>query len=247
MFPDSSVLGGDNRGSGAVDLQARRTASDQVASATSAVVGGGDSNKVSGIQSVVGGGVRNSVAGAVATVSGGHSNVSTGFNTVIPGGGFANDRGAKGGMYLAPFGCQPFQQSGSCQRSWHVLGAFPSTAAAVRLTSDTAAPAGANCLPIPIGTSYQTVVRATARNWTSNAVASWDALQGLLYRVPIGGGAAIYLGGAGGAATQSTAALGTLAVAADATNNCLALTYTPPAGNTDSIHIVATVDVTEAQ
>jgi hypothetical protein len=41
--------------------------------------------------------------------------------------------------------------------------------------------------------------------------------------------------------------MGTLAVAADAVNNCLALTYTPPAANTDVIDVVATVDTTEVQ
>jgi hypothetical protein len=57
-----------------------------------------------------------------------------------------------------------------------------------------------------------------------------------------------YIGDAGGAQSQSTAGpFGTLGIAADATNNCLALTYTPPAGNTGLINIVATVDVTEAQ
>jgi hypothetical protein len=125
---------------------------------------------------------------------------------------------------------------------------MPNTAAAVRLTSDSAAPAstGINCVPIPNGSSYQTAVRATARNWGTNENASWDAIQGMLVRK--NGFPTAYLGGAGGAQSQTTAgAFGTLAVAADATNNCLALTYTPPAGNTDSIHIVATVDVAEVQ
>jgi hypothetical protein len=90
------------------------------------------------------------------------------------------------------------------------------------------------------------VVRATARNWATHQVSSWNALQGLLYRY--GGAAAVWAGDTGGVPSQSfPAPMGTITVGADATNNCLAVTYTPPAGNTDGIHVSATVDMTETQ
>jgi len=233
VIPDGTAIGGNARGSGAVDLQTGRYLPTEVAS---------------GLQAVIGGGIGNAATGSGAIVAGGYYNSAAGFGTAIPGGARATDRGSAGGMYYSSSGCQAFAIQGTCQRSWHVLAAMPNTAAAVRLTSDSAAPAstGINCVPIPNGSSYQTAVRATARNWGTNENASWDAIQGMLVRK--NGFPTAYLGGAGGAQSQTTAgAFGTLAVAADATNNCLALTYTPPAGNTDSIHIVATVDVAEVQ
>jgi len=250
LYPDNSVRAGDGRAAGAVDWQMVRDRADLVARGQSSVIGGGDSNSIGdgGFQGVVGGGTWNSINGPGGTISGGSHNAVTGFVTTIPGGMFTTDRGATGGMYIGSPGCQPYQLAGSCQRSWHTFGAFPNTAAAVRLTSDMAAPAatGANCLPIPGGTSYQIVVRATARSWEGNEHATWDAKQGML--VHKGGFPTQYIGDAGGAQSQSTAGpFGTLGIAADATNNCLALTYTPPAGNTNNIHIVATVDAVEVQ
>jgi len=249
-FNDGTVRGGGNRGAGAVDWQMSRVTPDQVAGGQASVIGGGDSNKIGGgtYQGTIAGGTWNTMTGNINAIGGGGHNTASGYNTTIPGGAFGNDRGATGGMFVGGTGCQPFQVSGSCQRSWHVFGALPNAAAAVRLTSDGAAPAssGANCLPIPGGTSYQTVVRATARNWNANEHATWDAKQGML--VHKSGFPTQYIGDAGGAQSQSTAGpFGTLGIAADATNNCLALTYTPPAGNTGLINIVATVDVTEAQ
>jgi hypothetical protein len=249
IFPDNTVRGGLERGSGAVDWQMVRNTPGQVAGGVSSALGGGDANSIGSgaLQSVVAGGSANTNNAPLSVIGGGFGNTATGNSTAIPGGTFTNDRGATGGLFLGgPNGCAPFQISGACQRSWHVLSAFPNTAAAARLTSDGAAPNGANCIKIPAGTAYQTVVRATARNWTTHETASWDAIQGMLSLKP--SAATTYLGGAGGAPTLVTAgALGTLAVSADTANACLNLTYTPPVGNVDYIHIVATVDLTEVQ
>lgn len=243
LMPDNSTIGGNSRGPGAVDWQTARFKPDQVASGAQAVVGGGIQNKATGVTSIVGGGNQNAALGESTVIGGGFINTATGHGTAIPGGTRVTDRGAAGGMFYAS-SCAFFGIQGSCQRGWHTFGGATNAAAPVRLTTDQGTPGAANCLNIPLGTAYQTVVRASLHNRTNHNVASWDAIQGLLYRAA---GNAGYLGGAGGAASQSTAALGTLAVAADTTNQCLALTYTPPAGNADFLDITATVDTTEVQ
>ena len=87
--PDGSAVGGNARGSNAVDLQTLRTSATQVASGTYAVVSGGYANTASGTYAVVSGGGSNTASGNSAVVSGGGSNIASGQHAFVSG-GYAN-------------------------------------------------------------------------------------------------------------------------------------------------------------
>ncbi len=67
---------GNARGSGAVDLQSFRSATDQVAGGNYSVLSGGRRNKASGNYTVIGGGEDNLALGGYSTVAGGSDNVA---------------------------------------------------------------------------------------------------------------------------------------------------------------------------
>lgn len=83
---DGSAPGGNNRGTGAVDLQVTRTADTQIASGTYSAVGGGYCNTASGDYATVGGGYSNTANGGNATVGGGQGNIAGSLNTTVGGG-----------------------------------------------------------------------------------------------------------------------------------------------------------------
>ena len=92
--PDSSLQrddGGNARGRGAVDLQAYRSANDQVAAGAYSVISGGKNNKVAAGADfgVVSGGLGNAVLATAATIGGGANNAAGAIYSVV-GGGEAN-------------------------------------------------------------------------------------------------------------------------------------------------------------
>lgn len=89
---DNAVAGGNKRGPNAVDWQTSRTAVEQVASGTTATIGGGLKNTAAGISSTIGGGEGNSTSGLRSTVGGGLNNSATATHSTI-GGGTANVAG----------------------------------------------------------------------------------------------------------------------------------------------------------
>ncbi len=78
-------IGGDPRGTGAVDLQTTRNYDNQVASGDYSVIGGGLGNKASGLYSSIGGG-RNNTAADRASVGGGDNNIASGIGATVAGG-----------------------------------------------------------------------------------------------------------------------------------------------------------------
>ena len=94
QIPDNTTTGGDKRGTYATDWQKARAASDQVASGTYSVLGGGQNNKANGPHTTVGGG-RGNFAGsnAYATVGGGDANTAGGTYAFV-GGGQSNSSSA---------------------------------------------------------------------------------------------------------------------------------------------------------
>jgi hypothetical protein len=100
----STTAGGNARGANATDWQTARTGASQVASGSSAFIGGGknntasgfasaltggDSNQVTNSFSVVNGGTGNTGSGIYAFLGGGSTNTSSGYYAFI-GGGFTN-------------------------------------------------------------------------------------------------------------------------------------------------------------
>jgi hypothetical protein len=80
-IPDGTAVGGNSRGTNAVDLQTSRTVNTQVASGVNSVVCGGANNSALGIADFVGGGANNSTSGYsdnFKTIVGGASNTITG-------------------------------------------------------------------------------------------------------------------------------------------------------------------------
>ncbi len=84
--PDGTATGGNIRGAYAVDLQLHRTAAEQVAAGSAAVVGGGAFNAASGDYSTVDGGVMNTASDMAATVGGGYMGVASGMGSTVSGG-----------------------------------------------------------------------------------------------------------------------------------------------------------------
>jgi hypothetical protein len=85
---DGSTLGsvGDARGTEAVDLQVRRSASTMVASGTSSTIAGGKNNTASGAVSAVGGGDGNAATADGTTIGGGQSNQASTAGATVAGG-----------------------------------------------------------------------------------------------------------------------------------------------------------------
>ena len=80
-------IGGNARGTNAVDLQISRTAATQVASGLSSTIGGGERNTASGRNATVAGGAGNTASNTYSTVAGGLRNTaSTSYATI--GGGY---------------------------------------------------------------------------------------------------------------------------------------------------------------
>jgi hypothetical protein len=86
---DGTTLGGNNRGTKAVDLQRVRAVNTQVASGPNAVIVGGENNTASGMFTFIGGGGTNSATGSVSFIGGGSDNIAGGEYSFV-GGGFSN-------------------------------------------------------------------------------------------------------------------------------------------------------------
>lgn len=98
--PDSSSVGGNKRGAYAVDLQLKRSAAANVASANYAFIGGGQNNQASGSECLVVGGSSNVANNSQDAVCGGGSNTASGGNSFV-GGGSSN---TASGQYSATAG-----------------------------------------------------------------------------------------------------------------------------------------------
>ena len=84
--PDGTAVGGNARGSSAVDLQLTKNDALQVASGNFSVVSGGSANTASGINSTVSGGGNNFAFGSSSFIGGGSNNQASGTNCVVVGG-----------------------------------------------------------------------------------------------------------------------------------------------------------------
>jgi hypothetical protein len=192
VVPDSTSVGGNARGTNAVDWQQSRSTTTQVASGNGAVVGGGANNTSGGNQSTVAGGSGNSaqnnqstVAGgsnnsavnSQATVAGGSNNTASGTAAWVPGGAQATTRGISGrGAWAAG----SFSATGDAQASEFVLRRQSTDATVTRLTTDNSAPGTSNQAILPTNGSYRLKLLVIARQaggtaGTAGDAASWEA------------------------------------------------------------------------
>jgi len=109
-IPDGTAVGGNARGTYAVDLQMIRLNANQVASGDQSFLGGGYANRVSNVQSVVVGGNQNSASNDRAVIVGGISNQNSGSRSVLVGGEQNNISGTYtfigGGIFNTSAGSQ---------------------------------------------------------------------------------------------------------------------------------------------
>lgn len=97
--PDGTAVGGNARGTYAVDLQTSRSAANQVASGIYTVIGGGLNNTASDEYAVVAGGFGNTASGRRSFVGGGTGNTAAAiFNNSVIGG---NGNTSSGGEAIA--------------------------------------------------------------------------------------------------------------------------------------------------
>lgn len=98
--PDATLTGGDKRGLRAVDWQLVRGATNQVASGTSSVIGGGTGNRVVASFAVIAGGSSNDITNTTtqySSIGGGATNSISGTGThATIGGGSANSMSSSG-------------------------------------------------------------------------------------------------------------------------------------------------------
>lgn len=202
-YGDGSLVGGDPRGDNAVDLQASRTASGNVASGQNSVISGGYDNAatagystVSGGQSntaqtgtgtSIGGGFSNTAGNSYATVAGGQFNTASGSNSTVGGG---SNNTANGQYSAVPGGAYAYTRNimgafafagygrnlGKLQWGHYVLyNSATNTASPTLLTTDgSGSPNTLNMLLVPINSIYAFRGRVSARRTGTIEGATWE-------------------------------------------------------------------------
>jgi len=89
QVPDSTVTGGNKRGTYAVDWQMVRTLANEVASGAYSGILSGHDNKSIGLGSVVGGGYSNYATNSYSVIAGGFNSLASGLYSFV-GGGYQN-------------------------------------------------------------------------------------------------------------------------------------------------------------
>lgn len=219
--PDGTAAGGNNRGTGAVDLQFARTAATQVCS-------GANSYCV---------GSNNTGSGANAFV-GGNSNICDGTWCSMAGG----QNGAVNGRYgVRAYSSGVFVAGGDAEITDSVFRGTSVSGAAVRLTANSTAASSTNCYNLPAGkaASLNMTLVGLDQNTLTKSTAWFN--KGLLVRSTTAATTTFAMG------TATTLGSDTVTVAAvtDTTNGCLSFTTTPD--NSDTWHFVLTVNAAEVQ
>ena len=88
--PDGTIVGGNVRGFGAVDLQTNRNGQNAIASGTFSFIGNGQNNTASGVRAIVLGGTGNTANNTDAVVCGGEANGASGVRSIVCGGSSNN-------------------------------------------------------------------------------------------------------------------------------------------------------------
>ena len=234
-IPDGGIAGGNKRGLNATDLQTSRLAANQVASGDYSINLGGASNKATAVYAASLGGNLN-VASGTASIVGGAAATASGQNAVALGnvvtasGSFSFCTGLDAstrGLYGArAHGTGRQANPNDIQELRMFVRGNTTDATPKVLTADNAAATAANQLAVVAFSNLAITGQVTAgttngdtKSWTFSCAifrqnaASTTAMVAACTPVVI-------------ANTAGTAATWTLAVAADATNGALALTFT---------------------
>jgi hypothetical protein len=243
-IPDGTAVGGNARGAGAVDLQMNRASNTSVASGANSTTFGSN-NGASGQASVAMG--QNSVASGLAAFAMGNSSTAGGQSSVALG-GTCTDRGVSGCFV---FGSNRFTVNGDAQKLECIHMSTTAAAAAVRLTTNgsaVSAVAGSiNILILPANSTYLIRIDMAVQDNTAGTSWVFTLAAASIHR---GATAASTVTGTGnpvfvaGPTTGAAAVIATVPTfTADTTNGAINITFTPPVGNTNTLHITGTTYV----
>jgi hypothetical protein len=190
-------------------------------------------------------GSNNQITGLYAA-AGGQWLVAQGVGSIVHG-LFATDRYRSADVFASGQNAA----NGDSQAARHVLRATTTGTAATRLTTDGSGIAGAsNCLNLPVlnfPANQQAIYGLTIRVIATDLTSPGNFLQffepaGTLTRTTTAS-TTVYIP-SGAATTKVAGTAGSIAIAADTSNACLAINWTAP--NADTWHVVARVDDVEA-
>jgi hypothetical protein len=217
-----SYVGGNARGSYAVDWQMSRAAADQVASGLGSLIAGGGQNKATGQYATVVGGFGNVVTADHAATLGGSSNLVDAVASVAMGiAGTVRGVPCKmvhsGGTFSA--------SAGTMQRSVTILAASTTGSTSARLTAGGLGLSPANFNPLPNNSAYFYRIDVVARNLNTNDCAVYT-FSGLASRDATAASIVVTSLSANTVA-ESGAASWSVTVTGDATNGALNVTAVP--------------------
>jgi hypothetical protein len=204
---------------------------------------GAGSNSASGTGAIVNGGFGNTAAGYHSVVSGGDSNYVGGAYSAAPGGQQSNDRSRYGVECFSSKANVTASDAQFCDTVLHGIG---SSTTAIRVTSDGATAGSADCVNIPSNAMYVLTINVAILDFTNTTKnATYNEWTGVMSRTTGVGTTALTMNTTPTPIQNGTFAP-TISATADTTNACLNLSITPPAANTDTIHVVAHVHTVEA-
>ncbi|WP_330115597.1 hypothetical protein SA496_14095 [Pseudomonas sp. JS3066] len=235
--PNNAASGGNKRGDRAVDFQRSRFDATQVASGADSFIGGGAYNTSSALNTVVVGGYQNTASSNYSAVLGGQQNTASGVHACVPGGHNSLADGA-GSMAAgidastrairgaAAYAAGMFSSRGDAQRAEYVLRRQTSNATPARLSADGSSTTAQFQITPPNNSAYAFSGLISARANSGSVTSMWE-IKGAIKRDGSAGTAALVgtptvtlLGQDGGAAAWA------VALTADTTTGCLAITVT---------------------
>jgi hypothetical protein len=255
QVPDGTTVGGNARGTYAVDFQRTRAAADSVAAGTESFIGSGTNNRaagsrsavvtgsgnvVSSANSIVGAGANNTITGAeyvfvtaqTSTASGNYGSIVGGFSSTSSSFGAVTLGGQYGvADHHAEVVVSPnrFTTNGDAQQSLVTWLRQTTTGAATELTLTGAAPGAGTRFTVASGVKY-TVQLGIIASSTTGDTAWWQ----LTFGIKNVGGTTALVGSVVTVASASDAgaAAWVVAVTADNTNDSILITVTGAAATT---------------
>jgi hypothetical protein len=197
---------------------------------TYSTVAGGELNVASGSYSAVLGGYTNTTSGAYAVVGGGQNHQANSSHSAIIGGAYGSTRSVVG-YHAFPACLTPVAlKAGASQGGLLILGAVTISALSTILRSDTSSATTSNQLRLPFDSAYYfrgSVIAAVEGGNTKSWTFDGQIKKGLTNAsTTLVGSTVTSPYGDAGASTW------TVALSADTTNGCLAVTVTGQASTT---------------